>query len=116
MKLRNLNTGVVVAVTATINHPQVSYGKAVWVDNNNNAYCQIGLEFIAGFELVDQRKELGQKLAEIREGKDMNKNFLVKRGMRIEAINAIEEGSKNYTIDSLTDYLDIVGIDMWFEG
>lgn len=31
-------------VTSTTNHPDSSYGKAVWVDKEGNAYCQVGME------------------------------------------------------------------------
>lgn len=43
-KLKNVVTGMVVEVTATTNHPASSYGKEVWVDKDNNAYCQVGME------------------------------------------------------------------------
>lgn len=43
-KLVNNITGKVVEVTSTTDHPDSSYGKAVWVDENNVAYTQVGME------------------------------------------------------------------------
>lgn len=39
--LRNKVSGVEVRVHATTEHPDSSYGHAVWVDDNNNAYCEV---------------------------------------------------------------------------
>lgn len=112
MKIKNSLTGEVVSVVSTTNHPQSSYGKAVWVDGNNQAYCQKGLELIAGYELIDEKMEFGKLLRSIREAKGLNKNSFIKNGMRIETLAAIEEGGKNYTIDSLFQYLGILGVDL----
>lgn len=43
-KLINNVTGTAVDVRSTTIHPASSYGKAVWVDKNNQAYCQVGME------------------------------------------------------------------------
>ncbi len=45
-KLRNKITGVEVEVRATTEHPDCHYGQAVWVDKNNVAYLQVGLEHL----------------------------------------------------------------------
>lgn len=42
--LRNNVSGEEVEVTATTNHPDSSYGQAVWVDGKGTAYCQVGME------------------------------------------------------------------------
>ena len=39
--LRNRLNGVEVRVHATTDHPDSSYGRAVWVDDENNAYCEV---------------------------------------------------------------------------
>lgn len=39
--LRNIVTGEEVKVHATTDHPDSSYGIAVWVDDDNNAYCEV---------------------------------------------------------------------------
>lgn len=112
MKLKNLLTGETVAARTTTDHPQSSYGKAVWVDSESQAYCQEGLESLSGYELVEEKAELGSLLRSIREEKGLNKNHFIKNGMRIETLNTIEEGCKNYTIDSLFQYLGILGVDL----
>lgn len=112
MKLKSTLTGEAVVVRATTDHPQSSYGKAVWVDRDNQAICQQGLEFLSGYELIDEKVEFGAVLRSIRDERDINKNYFMKRGLRIEALDAIENGSKNYTIDSLFSYLGILGVDL----
>ena len=42
--LRNIINGMEVRVHATTDHPDSSYGQPVWVDDDNNAYCQVGME------------------------------------------------------------------------
>ncbi len=42
--LKNNVNGEEVEVTATTNHPDSSYGQAVWVDEKGTAYCQVGME------------------------------------------------------------------------
>lgn len=42
--LKNNFNGEEIEVTSTTNHPESSYGKAVWVDKEGNAYCQVGME------------------------------------------------------------------------
>ena len=39
--LKNRLNGVEVRVHATTDHPDSSYGRAVWVDDKNNAYCDV---------------------------------------------------------------------------
>ena len=56
-KLKHIASGEVVAVTSTTEHPQSSYGKAVWVDSKNEAICQVGLEKLALYEVFDKTEE-----------------------------------------------------------
>lgn len=39
--LKKIVNGEEVKVHATTEHPDSSYGKAVWVDDDNNAYCEV---------------------------------------------------------------------------
>lgn len=39
--LKNKLNGVEVRVHATTEHPDSSYGRSVWVDDGNNAYCEV---------------------------------------------------------------------------
>lgn len=41
-KIQNTITGEIIKVRATTDHPDSSYGKAVWVDEDNQAYFQVG--------------------------------------------------------------------------
>lgn len=42
--IRNKITNKTVQVKSTTEHPDSSYGIPVWVDDENNAYFQVGLE------------------------------------------------------------------------
>ena len=39
--LTNVFSGVEIEVHATSEHPDSSYGREVWVDDENNAYCEV---------------------------------------------------------------------------
>lgn len=41
--LTDIVTGRKVRVHATRTHYTCSYGQAVWVDDDDNAYCQVGI-------------------------------------------------------------------------
>lgn len=52
--LRNTITGATVKVHAVYDHPSCSHGKAVWVDEDNAAYLQVGLEHLCPlYQLFD---------------------------------------------------------------
>lgn len=51
-KLINLLTGEEVRVTARTDHPASSYGLPVWVDDNNQAYCQCDMPCF-GYEIIE---------------------------------------------------------------
>lgn len=40
----NPDTGISAEVHATTNHPASQFNQPVWVDNEGQAYCQVGLE------------------------------------------------------------------------
>lgn len=40
-KLKNLATGEIIEVTATTEHPDSHYGRAVWVDKDNVAIMEV---------------------------------------------------------------------------
>lgn len=52
--LKNKVTGVEIEVYATTEHPDSSYGKAVWVDKNNVAYLQVDYPFENPFYEVNE--------------------------------------------------------------
>lgn len=55
--LKNKVTGVEVEVYATTEHPDSSYGKAVWVDKEGIAYMQVDYRFDNPFyEVIEDEK------------------------------------------------------------
>ena len=58
--LKNTVTGVEVKVHATTDHPSSSYGIPVWVDDDNNAYCQVDTPTPL-YEIKDERNVLSQE-------------------------------------------------------
>lgn len=54
------------------------------------------------------RKEIGEILAKIRNKKNISTYKMVKAGIRLQTMKAIEKGSSNYTIDTLLLYVDTV--------
>lgn len=56
--LINNLTGERIPVTATCEHSASSYGKPVWVDGENNAYLQVGLERMQPlYSIADKRMD-----------------------------------------------------------
>lgn len=49
-------SGVRVKVHDTTDHTMSSYGQPVWVDDDDNAYCQVGLESPAMYGIVKLTK------------------------------------------------------------
>lgn len=49
-------SGVRVKVHDTTDHPYSSYGQPVWVDDDDNAYCQVGLESAAMYDIIKLTK------------------------------------------------------------
>lgn len=59
------------------------------------------------------RKQIGAHIAKHRTAKGISKYSIVqKTGLTFPQLAAIEAGNKNYTVDSLTAYLDALGIKM----
>lgn len=52
-KLKNMVNGAEVRVHATTDHPASSYGIPVWVDDDDNAYCQVGT-IAPGYEITEE--------------------------------------------------------------
>ena len=65
-------TGATIPVTSTTEHPDSSYGQAVWVDADNNAYCVVGMPNpfyeVVSMDISD-RETLGQYLKLLRVSK-----------------------------------------------
>jgi transcriptional regulator with XRE-family HTH domain len=62
-------------------------------------------------EREELRKEVGERLTSFRKAKGLTVYKAATRsGLSIGQIHAIEEGSKNYTIDSLFAYCDACNV------
>lgn len=65
--------------------------------------------------LTAGREVIGQFLKEMREGKQISKNYITRtQGLRIEIINAVESGQGNYTMDSFLKYTTAIGAYIFF--
>lgn len=66
-----------------------------------------------------KRKQLGKAITKLREEKGLTRYELAQKtirdGMTVHAqtLGDIEEGRKNYTIDSLLKYISCAGIDLF---
>lgn len=115
-RLKNKTTGEVVSVFASTEHPSASYGRAVWVDANGNAYCEVDVtpwqEELLPYEIfpdVSQiKRELGRDIQACREQKGWTREKLAReltmltgKAIRGSHIASIENGEKSYMIDLL---------------
>lgn len=55
---------------------------------------------------------LGATLQKLREQNKISTYDMVQKGFRMENIQKIETGLENYTISTLLDYLNLIGIDL----
>ena len=56
------------------------------------------------------KQKIGKKLNQLRKDKEISTYQMEKAGLRTEIRLSIENGSANYTIDSLLRYMEICGI------
>ncbi len=106
--LINNATGERIEVRSTTRHPSCSYGQAVWVDCDNYAYLQVGLEALNPLYTIEvsyaQRKryEIGQQIAAIRRAKGMTVRNLAKQaGITAANLSQIEQGNYSTGVDML---------------
>ena len=76
-------TGEEIKVHSTTEHPTSSYGKAVWVDEQNNAYLQVGstnpLYDIVLDEPYATRLRIGNEIAQYRRNTSSTSKRVVSR-------------------------------------
>ncbi len=106
--LINNKTGEEIKVRSTANHPSSSYGKEVWVDDDNKAYMQVGLEkYNPLYDIVlDEpyrtRRRIGERIAALRKSKGLTVRQLADMtGINISNISRIENGETSPTVDTL---------------
>lgn len=97
-------TGERIPVRSTTRHPMSSYGFPIWVDADNNPYCQVDLpcdRYTVEVSDTDrQRKQLGDAITKARKGKGLSVRALAKlSGITAANLSRIENGNYNAGID-----------------
>ena len=112
--LTNRVTGASVPVTATTNHAASSYGKAVWVDADGQAYCQVGFEApFYDVEIIegDPMEGIAAKLDAARRAKHITIADLAERvGVSAPTVQALLAGKGNVSAATLLKVADILGV------
>lgn len=112
-KLINNVTKQEVEVRASYDHPACSYGRAVWVDKNNEAYTQVGM--ITPLYTVipdeqDERERIGHAISELRKDAGLSQTDLSKKiGCARSYISAIENGKQHISINVLANIAGALG-------
>ena len=114
--LINNATGERIEVRSTTNHPSSSYGEPVWVDKNNIAYLQVGLETLNPIYSIEidlialRRYKLGQQISAIRRERGLSVRKLAEMcGISFQFLNKIENGKFNTGIDTICKICDALG-------
>ena len=113
--LKNIVSGEEVEVSATCEHPASSYGHPVWVDANNQAYCEVGKEepFYKVLNRMPARYSIGRQLAEIRKERGLTVRQLAELcGIGYASISRLENGNYNASIDILTKICEALDADI----
>lgn len=113
-KLIVKSTGEEIEVHSTTQHPTSSYGKAVWVDEQNNAYLQVGasnpLYDIVLDEPYATRVRIGNEIAQHRRDKGYSVRQLAElAGVSKSTVVNIEAGRFSPTIDVANKLLNALG-------
>lgn len=115
----NRLTGERIKVHATYDHPDCSYGKAVWVDDNNNAYLQVKTNAPNPFYdvVIDEpfrtRIRIGQRLTQLRKDSGMSlRDLSAATGVNKADISKYENGKTSPTIDMLSRFGKVLGFEV----
>ena len=104
-KLINNITKKEIEVRASYDHPACSYGRAVWVDKNNEAYTQVGMPtplYTIIPDEQDERERIGRDISELRKAAGMSQLDLAKKiGRARSYVSAIENGKQHISINVL---------------
>lgn len=113
--IKNTQTRVVTAVTATTDHPACSYGQALWVDEQGTAYFQIGMvNPLYTEESVDftsaTREELGQLIRGWRVSQGISIRDMAKRAsVRPSTVQNVENGAFTPRLDVIQRMFLVLG-------
>ena len=104
-RLINNVTKIEVEVRASYNHSACSYGRAVWVDKNNEAYTQVGMPtplYTIIPDEQDERERIGHIISELRKAANLSQAELAARLDCDQAyISKIERGRQHISINVL---------------
>lgn len=111
--IKNMATGEMIPVTATTDHPDSSYGQAVWVDDDNIAYFQIGMRnplYQETSVTVGDREMLGQWLRGLRISRGISVRKMAElSGIQPSTVQNVENGAFTPRLDVLQRMLDVLG-------
>ena len=110
-KLINNVTKKEFEVRVSYEHPACSYGRAVWVDKNNEAYTQVGMITPLYTIIPDEQDErIGREISELRKAAGMSQAALAKKiGCDRSYIAKIERGRQHFSINVLTNIASALG-------
>lgn len=112
-RLINNVTKIEIEVRASYDHPACSYGRAVWVDKNNEAYTQVGMPtplYTIIPDEQDERERIGREISEMRKAAGMSQLDLAKKiGRARSYISAIENGKQHISINVLCNIATELG-------
>ena len=104
-KLINNVTKKEFEVRVSYEHPACSYGRAVWIDKNNQAYTQVGMPtplYTIIPDEQDERERIGREISELRKASGLSQTELGARiGCDRSYIAKIENGRQHISINVL---------------
>lgn len=112
-RLINNVTKKEIEVRVSYDHPACSYGHAVWVDKNNEAYTQVGM-ITPLYTIIpdeqDERERIGREISELRKASGLSQLDLAKKiGCDRSYIAKIERGRQHISINVLTNIASALG-------
>lgn len=115
--LTNTTNGVSVSVHATTDHPASSYGKPVWVDDNGQAYCQVGFEApFYSLSDVEDTETIADRIKAAREAQGITLRQLSEQTcVNISNLSRIERGEVSPTLETLQTICKALGLTLRIE-
>lgn len=114
--LRNKVTGESIPVISTTEHPDSSYGQAVWVTENGQSVAVVGMEnpmFEVADMTIDDRETLGQMVRLMRVSKGVAIRALAEQcGLSKSTVVNIENGAFTPRLDIVLRILSALGATM----
>lgn len=113
-KLKNKMTGEVIDVTSTNNHPDCSYGQSVWVDEQGQAYCIVGMPNPI-YDIIEMditnREELGKFIRLSRTSQGITVRGMAERcGLSPSTIQNLENGAFSPRLEIIVNILNELGL------